>query len=120
MSVTIQQEEGNIRILRIEGVLKKPELDAVIWPEAERLDPKLSVRVLVLAQGFKGWEGSEEWGDVSFFMKYGDRIEKIAIVADRKWETDLTVFAGAGLRRAPVAFFTPDQVSKARTWLTGG
>ena len=118
MSVTIQQGEGNVRTLRIEGLLKKPEFDAAILAEVERWDPKLNVRVLVLAQGFQGWEGSEEWGDVSFFMKYGDRIEKIAIVADRKWEIDLTIFAGAGLRRAPVEFFTPDQVSKARTWLT--
>jgi hypothetical protein len=120
MSVTIQQGEGNVRVLRIEGVLRKPEFDAAIQAEALRWDPKAQVRVLVLAGGFEGWEGSEEWGDVSFFIEHGDRIEKIAIVADRKWETDLTLFAGAGFRRAPVEFFTPDQAAKARTWLTEG
>ena len=113
MSVTIQDGKGNVRVLRIEGSLRKPEFDTVIQAEAQ-------VRVLVLAGGFEGWEGSEEWGDVSFFMEHGDRIEKIAIVADRKWETDLMLFAAAGFRRAPVAFFTPDQASKARTWLTEG
>lgn len=120
MSVTIQQGEGNVRVLRVEGVLKKPEFDAAIQAEARRWEPEEQVRVLILAAGFEGWHGSEEWGDVSFFIEHGDRIEKIAIVADRKWETDLTLFAGAGFRRAPVAFFTPDQVSKARTWLTEG
>jgi len=117
MAVTIQKEEGDLRVLRISGMLKKKEFDAVINAEARSWESQTHVRLLVLAEGFQGWEQNEEWGDLSFFLKYGDRIDKIAIVADPKWEDDLTMFAGSGFRRAPVKFFRPSQSISAREWL---
>ena len=69
------------------------------------------MKLLVLAEGFQGWERNEDWGDLSFFMKYGDQIDKIAIVADPKWETELLIFAAAGFRRAPVKFFPSRQIT---------
>jgi hypothetical protein len=119
MGVTIERTEGNIEVLRVEGALRKPEFDSVIKAEVKRWGPEEHVKLLVLAAGFGGWVGSEEWGDVSFFIEYGDRIDRIAIVADRKWETDLMLFAAAGFWHAPVEFFTPDQAAKARAWLAG-
>jgi hypothetical protein len=51
-------------------------------------------------------------------LTYGDRIDKIAIVADSKWKDDLLMFAAAGFRRAPVKFFTSQQSPAARAWLS--
>jgi hypothetical protein len=45
------------------------------------------------------------------------QIEKIAIVADPKWEIETLAFAGAGFRRAPVKFFSANQLALARAWL---
>ena len=117
MGITLQQEEGNVRVLRVAGMLKKSEFDSVILAEAQHWGPEARVKVLVLAEGFQGWEQNEEWGDLSFFLKYGDRIDKIAIVADPKWEDDLMMFAASGFRRAPVKFFPTGQVMSARAWL---
>ena len=118
MAVTIQKEEGNIRVMRVAGMLKKSEFDAVTRAEAEQWRPETRVRLLVLAEGFQGWVGSEEWGDLSFFLKYGDQVDKIAIVADPKWKDDLMMFAAAGFRRAPVKFFPSGKADQARAWLT--
>jgi hypothetical protein len=117
MGVTLQHEEGNVRALRVAGVLKKAEFDAVLTAEAKQWAPQTHVKVLVLAEGFQGWERNEEWGDLSFFLTYGDRIDKIAIVADPKWEDDLLMFAASGFRRAPVKFFASGRVTQAREWL---
>jgi hypothetical protein len=117
MGISFQPEDDNVKALRIVGALKKPELDAVGRLEAAQWGPHARVRLLVLAEAFEGWEPSEEWGDLSFFMEYGDQIEKIAIVADPKWETDMLMFAAAGLRRAPVKFFPAPRVASAREWL---
>jgi hypothetical protein len=117
MGVAVEKEEGNVRTLRIAGMLKKSEFDAVITAEAREWKPETRVRLLVLAEGFQGWEGSEEWGDLSFFLKYGDQIDKIAIAGDPKWETELMIFAAAGFRRAPVKFFPTGQTASARAWL---
>jgi len=117
MGVIFDAEEGNIKVLRIAGMLEKPEFDSVTRAEAKQWGPQTRVRLLVLADGFEGWERSEGWGDLSFYMEYGDRIERIAIVADPKWETDLLMFAASGLRRAPVRFFPSTQIESARAWL---
>jgi len=117
MGATIQQEKGNLRILRITGLLRKSELDAALAIEANEWGPATRVRVLVIAEDFKGWEQGADWGDMTFFATYGDRIDKIAIVADSKWETEIQAFAGAGFRRAPVKFFSTNQLALARAWL---
>jgi hypothetical protein len=54
---------------------------------------------------------------LSFYATYGDRIERIAIVAEDRWRDQAMMFVGAGLRKAPVEFFVPGAVSIAREWL---
>ncbi len=118
MAATLEKEGDNVIVLRVSGILKKSEFDAVINAEAEQWKPQTRVKLLVLAGAFQGWERNEDWGDLSFFLKYGDQIEKIAIVGDPKWETELLIFSAAGLRRAPVQFFRLEHVASARAWLT--
>ncbi len=117
MGATIQQEEGNLRVLKITGLLRKSELDAALATAAGELGLKARVKVLVIVENFKGWERGADWGDVTFFEAHGDQIDKIAIVADPQLETDLLMFAGAGFRRAPVKFFPVNQLALARAWL---
>ena len=50
-------------------------------------------------------------------ISYGGEIAKIAIVAEPRWETQALAFAGAGLRKAPVRFFAPNELEQARAWL---
>jgi hypothetical protein len=117
MGVTIKQEEGNLTVLRITGLLRKSEFDAVLATEARQWGPATRVRVLVIVENLKGWERGADWGDMTFFETHGDQIDKIAIVADPQLETDLLMFAGAGFRRAPVKFFSANQLALARVWL---
>jgi hypothetical protein len=105
MSATIEREEGNLRVLRITGLLRKSEFDAVLAAEANQWGPETRVKVLVILEDFKGWERGADWGDMTFFATHGDQIDKIAIVSEPKWESEILAFAGAGFRRAPVKFF---------------
>ena len=54
---------------------------------------------------------------LDFLLSHGGEIARIAIVAEPRWEVQALAFAGAGVRRAPVKFFTPDQLAEARAWL---
>jgi len=117
MGVTIEREGGNLRVLRITGLLKKSEFDAALAIKANQWGPATRVRVLVIAEDFKGWERGADWGDMTFFATHGDQIDKIAIVADPKWEVEIQAFAGAGFRRAPVKFFSANQLALALAWL---
>jgi hypothetical protein len=117
MGATIEQEEGNLRVLRITGLLRKSEWDSALTKEAEKWGPETRVKVLVIVEDFKGWEHGADWGDMDFFVEHDHQIEKIAIVADPKWELQTLMFAGAGVRRAPVKFFFANQLGIARSWL---
>jgi len=119
MGSTIKREESGIFVLRVSGALRKEELDAVQAAGVKGMASDEDARVLVIVEeDFCGWVGSEEWGDMTFFVQHGDRIGKIAIVGDPQWKTRMLMFAGAGLRRAPVKYFTQDQLADARAWLS--
>ena len=117
MGATIERGEGNLRVLRITGLLRKSELDAALATEARQWGPTTRVKVLVIVENFMSWERGADWGDMTFFETHGDQIDKIAIVADPQLETDLLMFAGAGFRRAPVKFFPWNQLAPAQAWL---
>ena len=117
MGATIQQEEGSLRVLRITGLLKKSELDAALEAEARKWKPTTRVKVLVTLEDFKGWERGADWGNVTFMVGHDDQIEKMAIIADPKWESEALMFAGKGFRKGQVKFFPANQIALARAWL---
>lgn len=120
MGATIRHQEGEVYVMRITGLLKKSELDA-LQAAATRIldyDPLMRVKLLILLDQFQGWERNPDWGDMTFYVEHGDKITKIAIVGDPRWETEFKMFTGAGFRAAPVQFYPEDQLQQARTWLT--
>jgi len=117
MGVAIQQEEGYLRVLRITGLLRKSEMDAALTVEARKWGPADRIKVLVILEKFQGFERASDWGDISFLVKHDHQIEKIAIVAEPKWESEALAFAGEGLRKGEVKFFPVNQIAQARTWL---
>ena len=119
MGATIRQQQGDVYVMRITGLLKKSELDALQAAAAKALDgdPLLHAKLLILLEEFEGWERNPDWGDMSFYIEHGDKITKIAIVGNPKWETEFKMFLGAGFRPAPVRFFPSDQLQQAHTWL---
>ncbi|MCG3149114.1 MAG: hypothetical protein PCFJNLEI_02573 [Verrucomicrobiae bacterium] len=117
MPITIEDQTANVWRLRVSGVLRKSEVEAVQASALKSFEQAGAFKMLILLDQFAGWASGEDWGDVSFYFFHGDKITKIAIVGDRKWETQILMFLGAGLRRAPVKFFPDGQAVQARIWL---
>ena len=63
MGATIEREEGNLRVLKITGLVRKSELDAALATEARQWGLATHVKVLVIVEDFKGWERGADWGD---------------------------------------------------------
>jgi hypothetical protein len=120
MPMELEREPENVFRVEMRGLLRKAELDACqarLAAEIDRLGP---VRLLFVLDGFEGWEPRDNWSDLTFYAKYSDRIDRIAIVGDERWRSEALMFAGADLRRAPVEFFagTSRDDRNARVWLT--
>ncbi len=116
MAVTAHQDK-DVWVLRITGTLLKSEMDGLQTAGAKEFQAGGTVKLLLVAENFDGWERGADWGDMSFFLEHGDKIDKIAIVADPKRKAEWLAFAGAGFRRAPVQYFPLDQLAQARAWL---
>lgn len=118
MGAKIERDNSGIWVVKISGALRKEELDAVQAAGLKGMVTDEDARVLVIVEDdFRGWVGTEVWNDMTFFVQHGNRIGKIAIVGDPKWEARMLMFTGAGLRRAPVRYFAPELLAEARAWL---
>ncbi len=117
MSAEIVNVENGIITVKITGKLTQPELRAVQNQGAAVLQRQKSMRILVVAQDFQGWQSGGDWGDLSFQMDNDEFIEKIAIVGEKKWADLALIFAAKGLRKFPVEYFLPTDLAKARAWL---
>jgi len=117
MPITIASERDNTYVMTLRGVLRKSELDAGQQQLLSAAGPLEAIRLLVVLDGFEGWEPAGDWSDLSFYVRHGDRIARIAIVGPDRWRGDSLMFAAAGLRKAPVEFFAESGVADGRRWL---
>jgi hypothetical protein len=118
MSATIKRDKHGIWEVHVSGGLRKEEMDAIQAAGIQGIGQDNHARVLVMVEpDFRGWVGAEEWNDMSFLVTHGDRISRIAIVGDPKWESRMLMFAGAGLRRTQVRYFAGNRLADAYVWL---
>ena len=121
MPLSLSHQHGDTLRLDITGLLDKADLDRVqdlLLREMQRIGTP-TARLLVVLQGFEGWESSSAWNDMSFYFAHGDALARIAIVGDERWRSEALMFAAADLRRGPVEFFVPSEMDKAQAWLAG-
>jgi SpoIIAA-like len=117
MSMTLRHERDNVYRLDIRGTLHKHDFErcqAELIAEMNRVG---AIRLLFLLERFDGWDPGDDWQGLTFYVSYGDSIERIAIVGDERWRSETLMFAGADLRKARVEFFPEDALAQARAWL---
>jgi stage II sporulation SpoAA-like protein len=117
MALQIESKPGDVYVLRISGTLKRSEFAASQQDLARKIDKGSKPRVLAIVDNFEGWERGADWNDLDFLVSHAGEIARIAVVADPKWELQALAFAGAGVRKAPVKFFSTAQLSEARSWI---
>jgi hypothetical protein len=117
MAATIQHESGNVYHVVVSGVLTKADLERVQSIAAREIERHGPVKLLFILAQFEGWKRDDDWGDMEFYAAHGRNIEQIAIVGEGKWRDQALMFAGAGLRKAPVQYFLPADIDQARACL---
>lgn len=117
MPASLRCEPDDVCVLLISGMLKRSEFAAQQEIVAQKIDAGAKPRLLVILEEFEGWERRVDWDDLDFLIAHSGEIAKIAIVSEPRWEAHALAFAGAGVRRAPVKIFPPDQQAEARAWL---
>lgn len=115
--MSLHHYRGNVYSIELTGRLSAADLARLEHVAATEIKRTGKIRLLVKLDGFEGWDESGNWRDLAFYVKHGDDIERIALVGDDRWRAPALMFAGAGLRRAPVIFFEPAEARRAEDWL---
>ena len=118
MAIMTRSMTDRVHEVKISGTLIWNDFQIFLC-ESEALMADGKIGILVELENFAGWEPSEQWGDVNFFLKHDADIEKIAIVGDLRWRDEALMFVFAGMRQAEVRFFPESELELARVWLTG-
>jgi len=118
MSVSIRFDPASpLCEIHIRGVLQRSGFAASENELASHIEAGNSPRILVVLEDFAGWEKGADWNNLDFVFTHGDKIAKIAIVGDKRWEAEVKMFTGAGMRSTPVGYFEPDRLADARAWV---
>ncbi len=117
MSATCITESDDLFLIYIKGTLTFEDLKEAENKGRDEIDRTQKVKLLILAEKFSGWGKEGDWGDLTFMYEHDPYIEKIAVVADQKWQDQILMFIGANRRQASVRFFFSGEEEDARKWL---
>lgn len=118
MAIASCQLTDRVYRVTLSGLLTWAEFQAFLTQtEAENIFASGKVRVLIQLADFAGLEPGEQWGDIGFFLKHDQDIEKIAVVGDLRWRDEIGIFLFADSRQAEVGFFPEADLEPARRWL---
>src|SRR4051812_23752111 len=116
MSVSWEQAPEHVVVVRVSERLGASEWLAAQRAVSEGINSRSSSSILVIVENFDGF-AQGDWEDMSFQLKRDSRIARIAIVADPKWEDQMLLFAGAGLRKFEMKFFPTAELARAQLWV---
>ena len=86
-----------------------PAIDAVLAKEGK-------VRLLAQFHDFHGWDAKALWDDIKFSTTHCTKIERIALVGEKKWEKWMAAVCKP-FTMAKVRYFDASEVEAAKVWL---
>jgi hypothetical protein len=117
MPAEIVAASGKLLEVKIRGTLRKADYEGITRAARDLIAREGTIRALIISDGFRGWERGKDWGDVTFSMEEGQRIERMALVGDEQWRDESLAFTGQGFRPTTIEFFPAARLADARRWL---
>jgi hypothetical protein len=99
VSITFTKESDDLFSINVQGILTFEDIKEIENKISEHIDRNKKTKLLVTAEQFSGWGKEGDWGDLTFMHEYDPYIERIAVVADEKWEDQILMYLGALYRK---------------------
>ena len=74
------------------------------------------VRILAQFHDFHGWDAHALWDDIKFSTTHCTKIDRIALVGEKKWEQWMAKVCKP-FTMAKIEYFDAADVDKAKAWL---
>ena len=86
-----------------------PLVDSAIAKEGK-------VRILAQFHDFQGWDARALWDDIKFATTHCTKIERIALVGEKKWEKWMAAVCKP-FTMAKIRYFDASESDAAKAWL---
>jgi hypothetical protein len=74
------------------------------------------IRLLAQFHDFQGWDLHALWDDIKFSATHCTKIDRFALVGDKKWEQWMAKVCKP-FTMAKIRYFDASELSAAQTWL---
>ena len=74
------------------------------------------VRLLAQFHDFHGWDAKALWDDIKFSTTHCTKIERIALVGEKKWEEGMAKVCKP-FTMAKIKYFDASEIDAAKAWL---
>jgi SpoIIAA-like len=119
MPIGMQMEDdGRFLVVALAGTVVREDYKPLIEEFTRLATGNGKIRVLLDMTRFHGWGASALWQEIKFDLKYREKLDRLAIVGDARWQHAIATFARP-LTPAEVRYFDGAQIHEARAWLTG-
>lgn len=117
MTIDIVSADAGLITCRVSARLTENELRRLQAAAVEEIRRHGSLRILVIASDFQGWEEGGLWNDFSFQEHHDRDIRRMAIVGDEKWRDEALLFTSEGMRSFPIEYFPTERLAEAKAWV---
>lgn len=116
MFIKLEESSDNVMGFRVTGFIKRKDYRAIDSEMDRLLEEYENIKLLLQFDNFL-WEFMTAWGkDAGFGMKYGAKIDKLAIVGERKWQEAMAKLS-APIFGKESKFFHAENIDSAWEWL---
>ncbi len=105
---------GRVTAEEVEALL--PQIEFAIKDRGKR-----TLGILADLSAMQGAEWKARWEEIRFLAKFGDHIERVAVVGGGKWEdVKAEILSGTVLIQAETRYYPSDDILHAWHWVKTG
>lgn len=98
------------------GKLDDDDYDKILPLLRQKIEDHGKVSWYFQMEDFKGWSFNAFWRDIQFDVKNNNKMERIAIVGENKWQEAMTDFMKP-FADAEIKYFDEDKAAEAKEWI---
>ncbi|MBA3963830.1 MAG: STAS/SEC14 domain-containing protein [Chthoniobacterales bacterium] len=116
----ITENDGNLITVRVSGKLTQEDYDDLIPTWKRLLAKRGTMRMLFIMDDFHGWTPAAAWDDLRFGTEHASKVERVAMVGEKKWQEWLTKIGSIFVMRHQVKYFDTSALAEAERWVRAG
>jgi hypothetical protein len=112
----LHESAGKVLAFKMSGKLHDEDYKTFVPLVDAAIAEQGKVRLLAVFEDFHGWDMHALWDDIKFATTHCTKIERIAMVGDRKWEAWMAKVCKP-FTMAKLRYFDVSDIDSARAWI---